>query len=130
MPFDWREFLVIAHGLRSDHSEGARRTSLGRSYYYIYNLGLKKARALHFKGKLPGLHRQLWDWCQNHTDPNIRQLGVDGLRMHSFRIQADYDAAPIPNLAFEVTRQLARAQTFEALVARSNGQQPPPTLTP
>ena len=130
MPFDWREFLIVAHELRNETREGVQRTCLVRLYYYVYNLGLSKARALAFTGKPPGLHKKLWDWCQKHTDPDIRQMGVDGSRMHSLRISADYYDRPIHNLAFEVKRQLDRAQQFEALVAKSNGQPPPPSLPP
>jgi len=130
MPFDWREFLIVAHGLRNDTGEGVQRTCLGRVYYYVYNLGLTKARALNFTEKQPGLHRKLWDWCQRQTDPTIKQMGVYGLRMHSLRISADYYDTPIPNLALEVKRQLVRAQQFEALVAKSNGQPPPAGLAP
>ncbi len=130
MQFDWREFLIVAHGLRNDASEGAQRTCLGRAYYYVYNLGITKARATNFVGKMPGLHRQLWDWCQKHQDPIIKQMGVYGLRLHSLRIDADYKETLIPNLAREVRIQLSRAQAFEELVAQSNGQQPPPALSP
>jgi hypothetical protein len=130
MPFDWREFLIFAHGLRNDNSERVQRTCLGRTYYYVYNLGLTKARAINFTGKVPGLHRKLWDWCQKHTDPTIKQMGVYGLRLHSLRIDADYNDAAIPNLAREVKTQIARAQAFEGLVAQSNGQPPPSPLPP
>jgi len=69
MPFDWRDFLIVAHELRNDPREGVQRTCLGRTYYYVFNLGLMKARTSRFSGKLPGLYRQLWDWCQKQTDP-------------------------------------------------------------
>lgn len=130
MPFDWREFLIVAHGLRNDPGEGVQRTCLGRTYYYVYNLGLTKARALSFQGRPPGLHKQLWDWCQRQTDPNIKRIGVYGLRMYSLRISADYYAAPIPNLALEVKTQMSRAQAFEGFVARIEGKAPPPVLAP
>ena len=130
MPFDWREFLIVAHELRNDPREGVQGTCLGRSYYYVYNLSLTQARSMRFTGKPPGLHRQLWDWCQKHADPNIKQIGVDGLRMHSLRIDADYQATPIRNLATEVRRQLSRAQSIEALIALGGGQTPPTALKP
>lgn len=76
MPFDWREFLIVAHQLRNDPSEGVQRTCLGRAYYYVYHLGLAEARALNFRGQLPGLHRKLWDWRQKHTDPSIKRMGL------------------------------------------------------
>jgi hypothetical protein len=130
MPFDWREFLIVAHQLRNDTGEGAQRTCLSRTYYYVFNLGLTKARALNFSGKLPGLHKKLWNWCQNQTDTAIKQLGLDGLRMYSLRIHADYEGTPIPNLAVQVKTQLSRAQKFESLVAQSDGQAPPAALAP
>lgn len=130
MAFDWREFLIFAHAFRNDPGEGVQRTCLGRTYYYVYHLGLTKARAMNFNGRPPGLHRQLWDWCQKHTDPNIKQMGTHGLRLHSLRIAADYTDAPIPNLAREVRTQLSRAQAFEGLVAQSDGHAPPAALTP
>jgi hypothetical protein len=130
MPFDWREFLIVAHRLRNDPSEGIQRTCLGRAYYYIFNLGLTKARALNFLDRGPGRHKQLWDWCQKHKDRTIRQMGVDGSRMYALRIDADYKDTPIPNLAGEVRKQLSRAQRFEGLVAQSNGQAPPAGLPP
>jgi hypothetical protein len=130
MPFDWREFLIVAHELRNDQREGAQRTCLGRAYYYVYNLGLNKARTLSFREGPPGLHKKLWNWCQKHADPRIRTMGTHGLRMLSLRHDADYEIAPIPNLAHEVKLQLDRAQTFEALVSQTNGQQSPSPLPP
>ena len=130
MPFDWREFLIVAHRLRNDTSEGAQRTCLGRAYYYAYNHGLAKARAMNFTGQMPSLHKQLWSWCQNHQDPIIKRMGVEGSRMHSFRIDADYEPVSIQNLAGRLQKQFSRAQVFEGLVAQSNGQQPPPPLGP
>jgi len=130
MPFDWRDFLIVAHELRNDPRAGAQRTCLGRTYYYVYNLGLTKARALAFTGRPPGLHKKLWDWCQRHPDTAVRQMGLYGIRMHSLRLDADYEDTPIPNLSGEVKRQLSRAQAFERLVARRNGQAPPEALAP
>jgi hypothetical protein len=128
MAFDWREFLIIAHALRNEPGEGAQRTSLGRAYYYVFNLGLANARALRFTGQLPGLHGKLWYWCQQHSDPTIRQIGLNGRRMHSLRIEADYGDR-VTNLASEVRKQLSRAQNFEVLVAQRNGTTPPPPLS-
>lgn len=130
MPFDWREFLIVAHGLRNDPSEGTQRTCLGRTYYYVFNLGLINARALSFTETMPSLHKKLWNWCQKHTDPTIRQMGVCGSRMHSFRIDADYKDTVIPNLVGAVRTQLSRAQAFERWVAQSNGTTPPTALPP
>jgi hypothetical protein len=130
MPFDWRDFLIVAHELRNDPREGVQRTCLGRTYYYVFNLGLTKARTVSFTGKLPGLHKKLWDWHQKQTSPEIKEMGVYGLRMYSLRLEADYIDRVIPNLAGEVKTQLSRAQAFETLVAQSDGRTPPTALAP
>lgn len=130
MPFDWREFLLLAHELRNDAREGVQRTCLGRTYYYVYNLGLDKARTLRFTEAPPGLHKKLWNWCQRQPDRRMKEIGMTGLRMLSLRHDADYTGAPIPDLANEVKRQLNRAQAIEGLVAQTNGQQPPTPLAP
>ena len=127
MPFDWRELLIVAHELRNDSREGAQRTCVGRSYYYVYNLGLKKARKMRFTGQMPGLHKQLWNWCQKQADRDIKTMGTIGSRMHSRRIDADY-SDPVPNLANAVERQLNAARDFEVLVASNDGQAPPAAL--
>jgi len=130
MPFDWRDFLEVAYDLRSDNRESFQRTSLGRAYYYVYNLGLIKAKTLNFR-RVPGLggtHKQLWGWYESQNDPIIRRLGIEGNRMYAKRIPADYIDAPIQNIAREVEIQLTRARTFETLMAKVDGQAPPPAL--
>ena len=52
-------------------------------------------------------------------------MGIEGSRMHALRVDADYKEASIANLSDEVKKQLARAETFERLVAQTNGQIPP-----
>ena len=126
MSFDWRDFLIVAHELRNDPREGVQRTSIGRAYYYVYNLGLAKARTLDFRHHGAGMHKQLWRWCESQQDQTIKQMGIKGQRMHSFRIDADYKDATVQPAA--VTTQLKRARDFEILVAKSNEQAPPQAL--
>jgi hypothetical protein len=128
MPFDWREYLVIAHELRNDPREAVQRVCLGRAYYYVYNLGLGHARTMNFAAQPPGLHKKLWNWCQSHADPRVKRIGINGVRMLALRHEADYDSALIPNLAREVQQQLSRARQIEELVSQTNGQNPPPAL--
>ena len=128
MQFDWRDFLEVAHDLRNDKRESVQRTSLGRAYYYVYNLGLIKAKTQNFRTGRGGMHKQLWDWYQSQTDPIIRQMGIEANRMHATRISADYKDASIQDIAREVEIQLARARTFETLMAELDGQAPPLAL--
>jgi hypothetical protein len=127
MPFDWREFLIIAHELRTDQRESAQRTCLGRAYYYVYNLGLEMAQQMRWPKPRRSLHKALWGWCQRHPDENIKQLGNIGSRMHSLRIDSDYKAQPISDPQ-AVKKQLERAREFEVLVAQQNGYVPPRAL--
>ena len=127
MPFDWREFLIIAHELRNDRREGVQRTCLGRVYYYVYNLGLKMARQMSWPEPSSSRHSELWKWCKNNSDRNIKRLGNLGSRMYSFRIDSDYYARPLSDPQ-AVEKQLGRARDFEVCVARQNNQTPPPAL--
>ena len=127
MPFDWREFLIIAHELRNDRREGVQRTCLGRAYYYVYNLGLKMARQMNWPEPRRSLHRALWAWCQSQSDANIRRLGIWGTQMYSFRIDSDYKDRPLSDPQ-AVEKQLSRARDFEVCVAQQNRQTPPPAL--
>jgi hypothetical protein len=105
-------------------------TCLGRSYYYVYNLGLEEARSMNFQAKPPSLHRKLWSWFQNQGSVEIEQMGILGERMLSLRHDADYQRATIPNLGGEVQMQLSRAEKFEGLIAgRHNQRRPDPKFT-
>lgn len=72
MPFDWRDFFLLAHALRKASGENEQRTSVGRSYYYAYNAALielaknqgynPNAPAPVAPGRKPlGVHQKLWD---------------------------------------------------------------------
>jgi hypothetical protein len=127
MLFDWREFLIIAYELRIDQREAAKRTCLGRAYYYVFNLGLEMARQMGWSKPERSVHTALWKWCERHSDINIKRLGNLGFRMHSLRIDSDYIARPLSD-AQAVQKQLGRARDFEVRVAQQNGQTPPTAL--
>jgi hypothetical protein len=130
MSFDWREFLLITHELRNDPRESIQRTCLGRSYYYVYNLGLSKARNLScVPNNDSGVHHQLWSWCESHPDQTIKQIRIDARRMQAMRIAADHKDERIINLTREVKRQLSRAQAIEISIAKSDNQTPPAPLS-
>ena len=129
MRFNWRDFLLVSHDLRNKRDEGSLRTCISRTYYYVFNIGLIKARQLNFRETNPELHRILWDWCQKSPDLDMNKIGIIGNRLKSLRVLADYRDEPIPNLAGEVKDQLVRAQAFEAIIAKKNGLAPPVALT-
>ena len=60
MAFDWREFLIFANELRYEADESKQRTSIGRAYYYVYNIALVEATNLGFSPHGPGIHKRLW----------------------------------------------------------------------
>ena len=131
MPFDWREFLIVAHELRHDPRESIQRTVIGRAYYFAYNAGVNAAQRRGYNPNAPsrtGMHRRLWVWCQQHSDRDIVALGVYGHRLHTRRINADYSpVAPLP-WPGEVRNQLGETRDFELLLARVVGQEPTPPL--
>jgi hypothetical protein len=133
MAFDWRDFLVFAHELRNEGFESKRRTSIGRAYYYIYNVALIEAKKLgynpysnsHLKG---GVHKKLWTWCQSHTDADVVALGVSGSTLHARRISVDYNQPSPASVQQDVQKQLRDARDFEILPAQIVKRPPPPPL--
>jgi hypothetical protein len=113
--FDWRDFLTLAQSLADQGEEAARRSSVSRAYYYAFNWMLVEARTLGFRGTPPSLHSKLWAWLQSHPDRSMREIGVIGRRMHSPRIIADYDSAPLPNQA--AAQQLESARQMDTRLA-------------
>ncbi|MDP2998942.1 MAG: hypothetical protein Q8N47_15750 [Bryobacterales bacterium] len=89
---DARDFLVIADHFRASASEAERRTSVGRSYYALFNvvLGALSAKGVIFR-QTPDDHHTLVSYL---TKVKHRQAGsiaeaLKGLRLD--RNLADYD---------------------------------------
>ena len=131
MVFDWREFLLFAHELRNEAQESKQRTSVGRAYYYAYNVALAEAKRLGYNPNRPstlGLHKRLWSWCQSHNNADIVALGDSGNTLHLRRIEVDYKVATSASLQQVVQKQLDEARDFELLLAQISNKQAPPPL--
>lgn len=119
MEFDWREYLALAKKLKQSGDEAALRTAISRSYYCLYHLCNDFAKANSYSEKIAkgrSLHKTLWNWCETHEDPRVRELGVDGNLMRTLRNKADYESLPIEDLRFKVDLQLQKVEEYEALV--------------
>jgi hypothetical protein len=133
MAFDWRDFLLFAHELRNEPEESKQRTSIGRAYYYVYNVAKIEAKKLGFNENDPSLrkmgqHQRLWSWRQNQTDPFLVSLGDSGNTLKARRTRVDYYSLPSPPSLQTVQMQLDEARDFEILLAQIARTSVPPPL--
>lgn len=133
MVFDWRNFLLLAHELRTDHRENVQRTCISRAYYHAFNLGLNKAKIDEYNPKLSplkkaGEHARLWNWYLTHPGVDLKQMGDIGGTMRARRVEADYKASTRPTLQQDLQKQLDEARAFELLLSQITGQAAPPGL--
>ena len=47
-PFSWSEYLRLAQDLGKRSDEASLRSAISRAYYYVYHLGLDRARSNNF----------------------------------------------------------------------------------
>jgi len=77
MAFNWREFFLLAHELRKETQESKRRTSIGRAYYYVYNIALVEAQKRGYSHKMPLLEHfhvncnQLWKFSADANAEDV-----------------------------------------------------------
>src|SRR5713226_3190713 len=105
MPFDWNNYLALAEELATRTDEASKRTAISRAYYCVFNLAFAQAEST--AGPRPrGEHYHEWCWSkyENTPDPSCQQLGIDGRRMKSRRVRADYYAGDFRRLDDEVKR--------------------------
>jgi len=127
MPFDWNNFLTLAHELATKMDEASKRTAISRAYYCVFNLAL--ARAESKVGPRPQkVPSHQWCWDQYISTPNLtcRQLGNTGDRMKRMRAKADYVATDNPRLDDEVQRMLQEAHEVLADLAALDPKYPRP----
>lgn len=127
MPFDWNEYLALAHRLAAANDDASKRSAISRAYYFVFNIAFARAEAT--AGTFPGgetSHKLCWDRYERTPDPNCRRLGIEGTRMKRLRVKADYKAADMPRLDDEVRRMLMAAQQFRASLDALNPRYPLP----
>jgi len=89
---DARDFLAIAERYRGSHIEAECRTSVGRSYYALFNvlLGVLSGKGVIFRG-IPEDHYTLISCL---TKAGNRAAGLAGSALKDLRVErnrADYD---------------------------------------
>jgi hypothetical protein len=93
MPFDWKEFLVLAGTLSKNKDEASLRSAVSRAYYCAFNIAMERAEANGYVPKgdaTAGMHDQLWQLYDRNQDPICQQIGLLGPRMKRRRVRADY----------------------------------------
>lgn len=87
-----REFLTVAQKLVQMRSEAAIRSATSRTYYAIFNTGIKLLNALGFSfPKDASAHELLYYRLNNCGVPDISTLAATTKKLRSKRIRADYD---------------------------------------
>ncbi|HME08152.1 MAG TPA: hypothetical protein VKG25_13945 [Bryobacteraceae bacterium] len=112
-------------GSRSS-DDGALRTAISRSYYYIFHLALERASGNGFvtvKGE--SSHLQLWNLFTKSPEPTCLNLGQIALRLKEKRQRADYDNH-FARLADEISPVLEETRMFATLLSNLAPRHPNP----
>lgn len=107
------EFLDIANQFQASASEAERRTSIGRSYYALYNVlfGFLSSQGVDFENG-GGDHRRLVNYLTRCNDRQAYRIGGALRDLRTYRTDADYDL----NVAIDAsTSQLAYRQARKAI---------------
>lgn len=126
MPFDWREYLVLAKELGTDGRESTGRASISRAYYCTYHLGRIFAISSGYSEPAQSAHYALWNWYESQPNVQLRALGVQGNRLKKLRVKADYRADLIPRLSNVVQDSLRDAEEFKNKLRGIGGHLFPP----
>jgi hypothetical protein len=129
MPFDWREFLVLAETLLESRSEAAYRSAISRAYYSVYNQASERAQKNECKFDPAidaGMHKKCWGFYRKGPDPNCAQLGVDGDRLRESRVRADYRSGEYRRLQEEAAQIVKDVKLLAAKLAALDPRYPLP----
>lgn len=106
---DPADFLSVAARLRASPSEAERRTSVGRSYYGLYNVLRARFRTV---ANLQGTsrdHGRLITYLTESNDARMQQVGEKLKNLRDLRNDADYEMdGPIDAAQSELAYQWAR----------------------
>ena len=91
---DARNFLGVAAQFKNSGNEAERRTSIGRSYYALFNvvIGTLTARGVVFR-RTPDDHRTLVSYLTKARHRTASSVGSALLSLRSERNRADYEMA-------------------------------------
>ncbi len=110
---DPAEFLSVAARLRASPSEAERRTSVGRSYYGLYNVLRARFRTVaNLQGNSRD-HRRLIAHLIQSDDAGLQQVGEKLKNLRDLRNDADYEIsfmidAAQSELAYQWAREAVR----------------------
>lgn len=123
MPFDWREFLALAHDLRGRtgtgySQEASDRTTVSRAYYAAFGCVRAFAESrLRFQSQRTAAdHTLLINYLQR--DPRWINLANILRRLRGWRNQCDYDS-DVPDLQILVTIALRDAEVVLQRISSS-----------
>lgn len=110
---DPADFLSVAERLRASPSEAERRTSVGRSYYGLYNVLWARFRTV---ANLQGTsrdHHRLIAYLTENDDARLQQVGEKLKNLRDLRNDADYEMsftidAAQSELAYQWSREAVR----------------------
>jgi hypothetical protein len=89
-----KEFLTVAQKLVQTRTEAAIRSACSRTYYAVFNTGIKLLSDLGFT--LPrdaSVHEQLYQRLNNAGIPDIKDVAARLKDLRIRRVHADYDMA-------------------------------------
>lgn len=119
--FDWRDYLTLAEELsKRPGDECALRTSISRAYYAAYNEAQQYCAKNNIKiTSIDGQsYNELWHTLKNRAGHTSKAIGVNGLRLKTSRVAADY-RPQIPNLAAATTDALILTEKILYYMGRS-----------
>jgi uncharacterized protein (UPF0332 family) len=93
MPFDWKEFLVLARALSKNPDEASLRSAVSRAYYCAFNIAMARAEENGYRPKgdaTGGMHDLLWQLYGRNQDVICQEISLLGPRMKWRRVKADY----------------------------------------
>jgi hypothetical protein len=92
------DFLVIADRYKRSDKEAERRTSIGRSYYGLYNflVGVLSSKGVIFR-ETPEDHQMLISYLIKAGHARAAQAGQAVKDMRKYRNDADYRMSPAIN---------------------------------
>jgi uncharacterized protein (UPF0332 family) len=83
--------LALAQRLTSVGDEACDRAAISRAYYAAFNVASQRLTIDQIPTvKAKGSHQQVWRTYKWHGDATRRQIAIDGERLKTRRVRADY----------------------------------------
>ena len=112
MPFDWRDYLILADGLVGMTAESAKRSAISRAYYAAFHKAeevYSNNHAAYLQTRGTQSHYDVWNWFESHPALSYKKIGTAGKNLKRRREDADYRDM-FPGVAQQAVYQVARAK--------------------